>query len=108
MSGRVEVWKKLVYLRKENLYYLIMLPNTKITLTKKETSLVDVLWNLYVLQTANVKKAFRQKIENDKVLDGSIDDITKTPHYQEAMADVAEGRVTTYNSLKDFYTEMGL
>ena len=35
-------------------------------------------------------------------------DITKTAGYHEAMDDVKNGRVTTYNSLQDFYKEMGL
>ena len=35
-------------------------------------------------------------------------DITKTAGYREAMDDVKNGRVTTYNSLQDFYKEMGL
>ena len=85
-----------------------MLSNTKIALSQQETSLVDVLWNLYTLQTLNVKKAFRQKIENDNLSDVAMDEITNTPHYREAMADVANGCVSSYNSLKDFYKEMGL
>jgi collagenase-like PrtC family protease len=35
-------------------------------------------------------------------------DITKTAGYREAMDDVKNGRVTTYDSLQDFYKEMGL
>lgn len=35
-------------------------------------------------------------------------DITKTAGYREAMDDVKHGRVTHYESLKDFYKEMGL
>ena len=35
-------------------------------------------------------------------------DITKTKGYQEAMEDIELGRVTQYDSLKDFYKEMGL
>ena len=35
-------------------------------------------------------------------------DITKTAGYREAMDDVKHGRVTHYDSLKDFYKEMGL
>ena len=34
-------------------------------------------------------------------------DITKTKGYQEAMEDIKHGRVTHYESLKDFYKEMG-
>jgi len=35
-------------------------------------------------------------------------DITKTAGYREAMDDVKNGRVYHYESLKDFYKEMGL
>jgi hypothetical protein len=35
-------------------------------------------------------------------------DITKTAGYREAMEDVKNGRVYHYDSLKDFYKEMGL
>ena len=35
-------------------------------------------------------------------------DITKTAGYREAMDDVKYGRVYHYDSLKDFYKEMGL
>jgi hypothetical protein len=35
-------------------------------------------------------------------------DITKTAGYREAMDDVKNGRVYHYDSLKDFYKEMGL
>lgn len=35
-------------------------------------------------------------------------DITKTAGYREAMDDLKHGRVTHYESLKDFYKEMGL
>ena len=35
-------------------------------------------------------------------------DVTKTAGYREAMDDVKHGRVTHYDSLKDFYKEMGL
>ena len=34
-------------------------------------------------------------------------DITKTAGYRQAMDDVKNGRVTTYDSLDDFYKEMG-
>ena len=86
-----------------------MVTNMDISLSKQETSLVDVLWNLYALQTANVKKAFRWKIENDRLADAeTAETITNTAHYREAMDDVKEGRVTRYNSLKDFYKEMGV
>lgn len=36
------------------------------------------------------------------------EDITKTAGYKEAMDDIKHGRVTEYESLKDFYKEMGL
>ncbi len=35
-------------------------------------------------------------------------DITKTAGFREAMEDVKRGRVTHYDSLEDFYKEMGL
>ncbi|MBQ8968751.1 MAG: hypothetical protein IJ064_03330 [Bacteroidaceae bacterium] len=35
-------------------------------------------------------------------------DITKTAGFREAMEDVKCGRVTHYDSLQDFYKEMGL
>ena len=35
-------------------------------------------------------------------------DVTQTAGYREAMDDVKHGRVTPYDSLKDFYKEMGL
>ncbi len=35
-------------------------------------------------------------------------DITKTAGYREAMDDVQHGRVYHYDSIKDFYKEMGL
>ena len=39
---------------------------------------------------------------------GLVYDITKTAGYREAMDDVKHGRVYHYDSLKDFYKEMGL
>ena len=35
-------------------------------------------------------------------------DVTKTAGFRKAMEDVKHGRVTTYNTLKDFYKEMGI
>ncbi len=35
-------------------------------------------------------------------------DVTKTAGFKEAMEDVKHGRVTRYDSLEDFYKEMGL
>ena len=35
-------------------------------------------------------------------------DITKTTGFKEALKDVKHGRVTKYESLEDFYKEMGL
>ena len=37
-----------------------------------------------------------------------IDDITQTAGYKEVMDDIKYGSVTEYESLKDFYKEMGL
>ena len=46
------------------------------------------------------------KVERPKKV--KEEDITKTKGYQEAMEDIELGRVTQYDSLKDFYKEMGL
>ena len=35
-------------------------------------------------------------------------DITKTKGFRKAMEDVKHGRVSHYDSLKDFYKEMGI
>ena len=89
-----------------------MATQTKIALNTREKSLVEVLWNLYILQNANVKKAFCLKIKDDFLSDHNdaveSQSITETAHYQEAMKDVEEGRISHYDSLKDFYKEMGL
>ncbi len=92
-----------------------MMATTSIKLDKKEKSFLDVLWNLYVLQNINVKKAFQLKIKNemlsntyDEATEYADSDITNTAHYVEAMKDVEEGRITDYDSLKDFYNEMGV
>ena len=47
------------------------------------------------------------KVEKPKATTQSHD-ITKTAGYREAMEDIRLGRVTHYDSLKDFYKEMGL
>jgi hypothetical protein len=46
------------------------------------------------------------KVERPKKV--KEEDITKTKGYQEAMEDIELGRITQYDSLKDFYKEMGL
>ena len=46
------------------------------------------------------------KVERPKKV--KEEDVTKTQGYQEAMEDIELGRVTQYDSLKDFYKEMGL
>ncbi len=35
-------------------------------------------------------------------------DVTKTEGYHEAMEDIKKGRVTKYDSLEEFFTEMGV
>ena len=44
----------------------------------------------------------------DEATEYADSDITNTAHYVEAMKDVEEGRITDYDSLKDFYNEMGV
>jgi hypothetical protein len=44
----------------------IMATNSNIILNAKEKSLVDALWNLYILQSDKVRKAFHVRIENDR------------------------------------------
>ena len=76
-------------------YLLIMMTKTKtkVALSEKETSLVDVLWNLYALQSDNVKEAFRIKIyTTDSVENG--DETTKR---QQEM--VKESFTNAYNDL---------
>ena len=46
------------------------------------------------------------KVERPKKV--KEEDITKTKGYQEAMEDIELGRVSQYDSLKDFYKEMGM
>ncbi|MBP5369204.1 MAG: hypothetical protein J6Y24_11885 [Bacteroidales bacterium] len=53
-----------------------MLSNTKIALSQQETSLVDVLWNLYILQNDKVKEAFRMLLDTKEISE-SNDEITK-------------------------------
>ena len=48
---------------------------------------------------------FKLKVQKSQ---SKAEDITKTAHYKAAMDDVKNGRVTTYESLEDFYKEMGL
>lgn len=67
----------------------------KIALSQKETSLVDVLWNLYALQSDNVKEAFRIKIYTTDVVENE-DEITKR---QQEM--VKESFTNAYNDLVD-------
>lgn len=43
-----------------------MATNSNIILNAKEKSLVDALWNLYILQSDKVRKAFHVRIENDR------------------------------------------
>ena len=47
------------------------------------------------------------KIQREKAKPKEYD-VTKTAGFRNAMEDVKHGRVTTYNTLKDFYKEMGL
>ncbi len=47
-------------------------------------------------------------VKVQKPAKGKEYDITKTAGYREAMDDVKNGRVYHYDTLKDFYKEMGL
>ena len=51
---------------------------------------------------------FVSKVTSKAVTKPKEYDITKTAGYREAMDDVKNGRVYHYDSLKDFYKEMGL
>ena len=62
-------------------------------------ALIEYLQALGVLISKITPKAVNKPKEYD---------ITKTAGYREAMDDVKNGRVTHYDSLKDFYKEMGL
>ena len=58
----------------------------------------------------DVKKAISmlRGVTKVSVLRSKKYDITKTAGFREAMEDVRCGRVTHYDSLQDFYKEMGL
>ena len=62
-------------------------------------ALIEYLQALGVLISKITPKAVNKPKEYD---------ITKTAGYREAMDDVKNGRVYHYDSLKDFYEEMGL
>ena len=65
----------------------------------KGKALIEYLQALGVLISKITPKAVTKPKEYD---------ITKTAGYREAMDDVKNGRVYHYDSLKDFYKEMGL
>ena len=67
------------------------IPN--ITLTAKEKSLVDALWNIYILQSDKVRKAFHVRIENDRP-EEMVDDIEN-----EAQSEVKESLIQAYDEL---------
>ena len=48
------------------------------------------------------------KVERPKTPKAKDFDVTKTAAFKEALDDVEHGRVYHYDSLKDFYREMGL
>ena len=54
------------------------------------------------------REATRRNVKVHKATKKKDYDITKTAGYREAMDDVKNGRVYHYDSLKDFYKEMGL
>ena len=58
---------------------------------------------LHIPHTPDTARCARNLVRDTKEYD-----VTKTAGYREAMDDVKHGRVTHYDSLKDFYKEMGL
>ena len=54
------------------------------------------------------REATRRNVKIQKPAKAKEYDITKTAGYREAMDDVKNGRVTTYDSVDEFFKEMGL
>ena len=48
------------------------------------------------------------KVQRETATQAKMHDVTKTAAFREALEDVEHGRVTKYESLTDFYKEMGL
>ena len=67
-----------------------------------------MLWAERALRRNDIKKAISMLKGVTAVKKQKQFDITKTAGYREAMDDVKHGRVYHYDSLKDFYKEMGL
>ena len=66
----------------------VMTATANISLSSNEKSLVEVLWNLYILQSVSVRTAFRQKIENEAIKE------------TESQKDVKESFTRAYNELR--------
>ena len=49
-----------------------MTANMNVTLTQNEISILDVLWQFYVLQSNKVKEAFRLKLETANLAENNI------------------------------------
>ena len=54
------------------------------------------------------REATRRNVKIQKPAKAKKYDITKTAGYREAMDDAKNGRVTTYDSVDEFFKEMGL
>ena len=59
---------------------------------------------------ADIKKALKliRGVASVKVQKPKEHDITKTAGYREAMDDVKNGRVTTYDSVDDMFKKLGI
>ncbi len=66
----------------------VMTVAANISLSTNEKSLVEVLWNLYVLQNLNVRTAFRQKLESEAIEEN------------ESQKDVKDSFTRAYNELR--------
>lgn len=76
-------------------------PKAQIELTLEDVSVLTYVKTL-LKQMKGVMKVSVKKTKQPQ----QTHDITRTAGYREAMADVAAGRVTKYDSLEDFFNEM--
>ena len=72
------------------------------------TVAMNSLWEY--LQSLSLSKRNRKWLAERLIAfdDTKVNDVTKTAGFKEALDDAKNGRVTHYDSLKDFYKEMGL
>lgn len=76
-------------------------PKAQIELTLEDASVLTYVKTL-LKQMKGVMKVTVKRTKRGQ----RTHDITQTAGYREAMADVAAGRVTKYDSLDDFFNEM--